>query len=108
MNRPHCGCLEVIRGELIVEKNGEFGFCFYPFPAFTCPEKPVHHALTRNFSTPGKMRLDVMAGGASLCCELVSLIGRKVEPVLLKVKFFCIAHSYCLLFGSGNKYSPIR
>nr|DAW90040.1 MAG TPA: hypothetical protein [Caudoviricetes sp.] len=54
------------------------------------------------------MRLDVVAGRSGLVSKGISLIRSELQPVFFEVEFFVLAHSYCLILISDNKYSPRR
>lgn len=102
--RPDVDLKEV----LFVEEDSQFRLCSDPAALFACLKQPIHQCLTGHFPAACQMRLDVMAGRSGLVSKGISLIRSELQPVFFEVEFFVLAHSYCLILISDNKYSPRR
>jgi hypothetical protein len=94
--------------KLKVNMARQFRLCSDPSALFACFKKPIHQCLTGHFPTTCQMRLDVVAGRSGLVSKGISLIRSELQPVFFEVEFFVLAHSYCLILISDNKYSPRR
>ena len=105
---PEGGLMGGLKDELFVEEDSQFRLCPDPAALFACLKQPIHQCLTWHFPAACQMRLDVVAGRSGLVSKGISLIRSELKPVFFEVEFFVLAHSYCLILISDNKYSPRR